>query len=171
MPCFSFNANQKGICLQNIGNIEFHINNLGDNTNTAINDVRMNQLTSQLACLLTHSLTHTHAHTHSLTHTHAHTHSFIHSFIHSFTYLLTHSLTHSCPVTPRTSDCEDCPHTVRGTRMVTVVPVTFEVPKALIIKVTVLWDVKSCRLVDRQHAEHWQLSTEPHGVTTQNSEI
>jgi len=70
MPCFSFNANQKGICLQKIGNIEFHINNLGDNIKTAVNDIRMNVLTSLIAYSFTHSITYppTHSCAHSLTH-------------------------------------------------------------------------------------------------------
>ena len=83
MACFSFNANQKWICLQKIQNTEFHINNLGDTIKTAVNDIRMNLLTS---LLLTHSLTQ------SLTHPHSHAH--------------THSLTHSLqPCTPCTSEC------------------------------------------------------------------
>jgi len=69
MACFSFNANQKGIFLQKIQNIEFHINNLGDNIKTAVNDIRMNLLTSLLSDSFTHSITYppTHSCTYSLT--------------------------------------------------------------------------------------------------------
>ena len=52
-----------------------------------------------------------------------------------------------------------------------VFPVRFEVLTALIIKITGPWDVKPCRLVESQHAQHCQLATESHGVTTQNTEI
>jgi len=73
-----------------------------------------------------------------------------------------HTLTHS----------NTAPHVtlagVRVTWMIKVFPVRFEVLTPLIIKITVLWDVTPCRLVERLHAQHWQLSTESHGVTTQN---
>ena len=85
MPCFSFNANQKGICLQKIQNIDFHINNLGDKIKTVVNDIRMNLLTSLLVHSFTHSIPY------PLTH-HVHTHM----------YTLTHSIQ---PCTPYNSHC------------------------------------------------------------------
>ena len=45
-----------------------------------------------------------------------------------------------------------------------VFPVRFEVLTALIIKITGPWDVKPCRLVESQHAQHCQLATESHGA-------
>jgi len=137
MPCLSFNPNQKGIFLQKIWNIGFHINNLGDNIKTDVNDKRMNLLTSLLAHSFTLSITY--PPTNSCTHT---------------------SLTHSNPAPPVTLS-------VRVTYMVKVFPERFEVLTPLIIKITVLWDMTPCRLVEKKHAQHWQLSTESHGVTTQ----
>jgi len=39
---------------------------------------------------------------------------------------------------------------------VRIFPVRVEVLTALIIKITVLWDVTPCGLVEREHAQHWQ---------------